>query len=252
MVFIIDIRRGNLDLQLMYKALFELSTDRADFLSRLFAKKRPVGLSPTSTADEIFTAIRDADKSDELFTQNLKAIQDHLAITHGFELTPDDVRGVEYVYHAFFMFGPLIQYSSTGNSGGAFQPSYMELMTATDGNGKSQGFLANEENFQFMKELETKNLLVPVVGNFGGLKAIRAVAQYVKELGATVSAFYLSNVEQYLRIDGLWGQFCENVASLPLDAKSTFIRSVRRTNDIATLGLSSELGAMQSEVQTCR
>src|SRR5579872_4045893 len=33
MVFIIDIRRGNLDLQMMYKALFELSADRADFVS---------------------------------------------------------------------------------------------------------------------------------------------------------------------------------------------------------------------------
>src|SRR5437764_1689639 len=30
MAFIIDIRRGNLDLQLMYKALFELSKDRAE------------------------------------------------------------------------------------------------------------------------------------------------------------------------------------------------------------------------------
>src|SRR5262245_23980367 len=33
--FIIDIRRGNLRLHLMYKALFELSADRAEFVSRL-------------------------------------------------------------------------------------------------------------------------------------------------------------------------------------------------------------------------
>src|SRR5262245_49156021 len=48
MVFIIDIRRGNLDLQLMYKALFELSKDRAEFVSRLFSKKRPEGLTAQS------------------------------------------------------------------------------------------------------------------------------------------------------------------------------------------------------------
>src|SRR5215475_13179370 len=57
MVFIVDIRRGNLDLQLMYKALFELSKDRADFVSRLFSRKEPAGLSPQSTAEEIFAAI---------------------------------------------------------------------------------------------------------------------------------------------------------------------------------------------------
>ena len=41
MVFIVDVRRGNLDLHLMYKALFELSADRAEFVSRLFSKARP-------------------------------------------------------------------------------------------------------------------------------------------------------------------------------------------------------------------
>ena len=44
MAFIIDVRRGNLQLHLMYKALFELSSDRADFVSRLFSLKRPAGL----------------------------------------------------------------------------------------------------------------------------------------------------------------------------------------------------------------
>src|SRR5579872_1473496 len=56
MVFIVDIRRGNLDLQLMYKALFELSADRADFVGRLFARKRPGGLTTSSSAEEIFAA----------------------------------------------------------------------------------------------------------------------------------------------------------------------------------------------------
>jgi len=54
MVFIVDVRRGNFDLQLMYKALFELSADRAEFVSRLFCKKRPDGLDARSTATEIF------------------------------------------------------------------------------------------------------------------------------------------------------------------------------------------------------
>jgi hypothetical protein len=34
----------------------------------------------------------------------------------------------------------------------------------------------------------------------------------------------LSNVEQYLRQDNLWQRFCENVATLPLDDASVFIR----------------------------
>ncbi len=63
MAFIVDVRRGNLQLHLMYKALFELSADRADFIFRLFSQKRPEGLGPKSTADEIFAAVYDAYKA---------------------------------------------------------------------------------------------------------------------------------------------------------------------------------------------
>jgi hypothetical protein len=251
MVFIVDIRRGNLELQLMYKALFELSQDRADFVSRLFAKKRPEGLTTQSTAKEIFTAFWNQETNDELYNETLKAIGDLLTKKHGFVLSADDLQGIEYVYHSFYWFGPKIQYSSSGSFGGPFQPTYTDLMTATDAAGVSRSYLANEETFRFMKELEAKNLLVPVVGNFAGPRALRAVGQYVRDRGAMVSAFYLSNVEQYLRMDGIWGSFCANVATLPLDDLSMFIRSVRRP-DAQTIGLSSELGEMQSEVKSCR
>ena len=52
--FIIDIRRENLALLLLYKALFELSTDRADFVSRLFSRPRPPTLKSNADVEEIF------------------------------------------------------------------------------------------------------------------------------------------------------------------------------------------------------
>src|SRR6476646_10870410 len=65
MAFIIDVRRGNLDLQLMYKALFELSTDRADFVSRLFSRERPASLGATASAKQIFDAVLDVSPTDD-------------------------------------------------------------------------------------------------------------------------------------------------------------------------------------------
>src|SRR5436309_8386694 len=56
MAVIFDIRRGNMLLQLMYKSIFELSKDRADFVSMLFSKPRPAGLTTKSTVTEIFNA----------------------------------------------------------------------------------------------------------------------------------------------------------------------------------------------------
>ena len=97
-------------------------------------------------------------------------------------------------------------------------------------------------------------MLVPVVGNFAGPKAIRAVGKYLREKGAIVSTFYLSNVEQYLMQDGLWRDFCRNVATLPLDETSRFIRATRGGRYGGggfPFGLSSELGEMAAQVKSC-
>lgn len=252
MVFIVDIRRANLDLQLMYKALFELSKDRAEFVSRLFSKKQPAGIGPGSTAEEIFTAVASAPSSDEVYAENLDAIKNHLVKKHGFALSEKDLDGIDWVYSNFHRFGTRINYGSSGRGGGFGNGvTYADLMTATDAQGVSRSYLANEENFNVLKTLEAKNLIVPIVGNFAGPKAIRAVAKYVKEKEGTVTAFYLSNVEQYLQQDGIWDDFCKNVATLPLDASSTFIRSVRGGRFGAGSGLNSDLGNMSTEVKVC-
>ncbi|HEX5473442.1 MAG TPA: hypothetical protein VFX12_02175 [Vicinamibacterales bacterium] len=255
MAFIVDVRRGNLDLQLMYKALFELSKDRADFVAGLFSRQRPPHLTKRSTAAEIFDAVAHAATSDALYRANLKRIEDQLTKVHGFALKPADLQGIEYVASAFHTFGPDIQYSSTGSFGGRYQPTYADLMTATDEAGKPRSYLATEQNFDVLEKLESKNLIVPVVGNFAGPKAIRAVGSYIRGHGSLVSAFYLSNVEQYLYQQDLWSDFCRNVATLPLDAHSTFIRSTRHGGYGRSyrrgFGLMSELGRMADEVRTC-
>ena len=255
MAFIVDVRRGNLDLHLMYKALFELSADRADFVSKLFARRRPDGLSAASTATEIFDAFGRVEPLDSLYSQNLRAIMNHVVKTHGFVLSSADTLRLQHIYTAISTYGPAIQYSTTQNAGrwrSGTEPTYMELMTATDRGGQAHGFLASEEAFAFVKRMETDNLLVPLIGNFAGPKTIRAVGQYLKENGAMVSTFYVSNVEEYLRQDRIWKTFCENVAALPLEETSTFIRAVRNGRPGAGFGLTSELGSIGESVRTCQ
>ena len=116
--FITDIRRGNLHLHLMYKALFEMSGTRADFVARLFSRTRPAGLTATSTAAELMTAYLQAAPLDNAgFTANLKAIVDHLTRTRRFPLGADDLAGIEYVSANFHRFGPAINYTSATSPG---------------------------------------------------------------------------------------------------------------------------------------
>jgi hypothetical protein len=99
------------------------------------------------------------------------------------------------------------------------------LLSATDADGRQQSYLASENNFLFVKHLEERNLIVPIVGDFAGTKAIRAVGEYVAGRQLKVTAFYCSNVEQYLFRDNRWKPFYDSVATLPLDDTSMFIRA---------------------------
>ena len=239
--FIIDIRRQNMLEHLMYKALFELSPDRASFVSRLFSRKQPSGLTHGLTAAELLDAYSEVPADKALFERNLKDIETLLIGTHKFALTQEDRFHLGAVYAAFRDFGPLIDYNSRGGgpSGRAFSPSYATLMTETDGSGKEWSYLASEENFRSIRDLEAQNLIVPLTGDFGGPQAIRAVGKYLKDHDAVVSAFYLSNVEGYLfqggdrrgnRNGGAAG-FYDNAATLPLDKSSTFIRWIPGRQD---------------------
>jgi hypothetical protein len=224
--FITDIRRGNLHLHLMYKALFELSADRAEFFGRLFTKQRPSGLTAPSTAADLMNAYWDSPTQDEpTYQQNLKAIHDLLLKTHGFPLSREDLDGIATVYHAFYYYGPRITFTSSTRGVNATGVTYADLMMTRDSvSGDERSYLSTEDGFVFLKTMQSRNLIIPVVGDFAGPKALRAVGAFVRERGASVTAFYLSNVEQYLGRNGVWPAFCANVATFPLDDASVFIR----------------------------
>jgi hypothetical protein len=227
--FIVDIRRQNGLLHLLYKALLEMSADRVEFLSRLFSRPEPSGARSRSTPDALFYSFRKVEPSPELFDQNLRAVIGHLVTHHHFPLTENDKRAIEYIYSAFYEGGPDLSYSMGGRRMGARRfPTYAELMQATDGVGTNHAYLASNENYQALRELEMNNRVIPVVGDFAGDKAIRAVARYLTARGLTIGAFYTSNVEYYLYQNGRRDAFMSNVQALPLDRGSTFIRYLIR------------------------
>jgi hypothetical protein len=237
LAFIIDIRRQNLVLHLLYKTLIEMSEDRVEFVSRLFSRPRPPGLGPGSSAREIFEAFMLVAPSRELFQRNLRSVTSRLVHDHGFDLGDTDLHSLGYVYDAFFSGGPELSYSFPrgfgryGRYGGYSAygwrrfPTYAALMQETDGTGEARSFLSTEARFQVLRTLERENRVVPVVGDFAGDKALRAVGTYLRQRHATVTAFYTSNVEQYLFRGDDWRRFFANVATLPIDDDSTFIRA---------------------------
>src|SRR5436853_1490385 len=168
--FIVDIRRQNMIEHLMYKALIELSADRAEFLSRLFSRPRPEGLDRNSSIGTLFDAFQQVDADSKMFDENLIAIKDRLIKQHGFKLSSDDEASIAYVFRAFFIGGPNLGYSNVTfpvrPAAVRILPTYEELMIDTDENGQQRSYLGTEENFLTLQQFEKNNLIVPLVGNF--------------------------------------------------------------------------------------
>jgi hypothetical protein len=173
----------------------------------------------------MLAAYQNEDPDPVAFERNEADIYHVLTHDHGFTLSRADLGGIDYVFRAFYSAGPEIRYSVRG--GGGFQPfpSYRDLMVEHDLDGAQRSYMASEALYGALRDLEQRNLIVPIVGDFGGMKALRSVARYLDVHHATVSVFYTSNVEQYLFQNAVWQHFYENVAAMPIDSHSTFIRA---------------------------
>src|SRR3954462_3306602 len=176
--FIVDIRRQNMLLHLMYKALIELSPTREEFLSRLFSRPAPPQAAANDSAEAMLAAFQTMEPDPVAFERNRAEIYAHLQRDHGFGLSRSDLGGIDYVYRAFYSAGPEIRYSFGRGSGWQPFPTYRDLMTANDGLGMQRSYLASEELYQTLREMEQRNLIVPLVGDFAGPKALRSVARY--------------------------------------------------------------------------
>jgi hypothetical protein len=226
--FIVDIRRQNMLQHLMYKALIEMSSDRADFLGRLFSRSWIVSPPPGLEAESLFTLLADLPRDSALYEANISAIFDRLTREHRFTLDGEDSASLKYVYNAFFTAGTGLTYYSNSMRGTARgMPSYRMLMTATDADGLNRSYMGSDAAFAVLKDLQHRNLIVPLTGDFAGPQALRAVGDWLRRNRATVDVFYVSNVEQYLfQQTDAWSQFYSNVLTMPLEKRALFIRSV--------------------------
>jgi hypothetical protein len=224
LAIITDIRRQNMLQHLWFKALFAMASNRVEYLSFLLSRQIP-RIKPGASFQDILDAVR-ASKSDEtLFQRNLKAVNSLLLDKYKLALTHDDLAKIDYVYETFWKEGLDLRFSSIGRGNASMYPSFEEILVETDRQGRRQNYLSSEELFQWLKRFQAENRLVPIVGDFAGPHAFKAVGAFLKANGLRLSTFYTSNVEFYLFGRPTWTRYLANLRSLPLDDDSIFIRS---------------------------
>jgi hypothetical protein len=227
--FITDIRRDNLLQHLFFKSLFALSRNRLEYLCLLFGRPVPPDLKPwdSSGVQEIIAYLDKNPSKRELFEKTKSDIQSKVK-SFNVKLDPAEFETIGRIHTAFFDGGPDLKFTSRNRPPQWYYPSYRDLLLEKDLTGKQCNYLASEDDFRFLRSLEERNLIIPVVANLAGDHALKSIAQYLKDKGERVSALYTSNVEFYLMRgfrDDEFNRFAENVSLLPRDERSVIIRS---------------------------
>jgi hypothetical protein len=209
---------------LWYKALFAMASNRSDFVSLLVSREVPKVRSDSSL-EQILRAVGQSPTNERLFQKNLAAVRGLLVDSYKLKLSSADLKKIEYVYRTFWDEGVDLRFSSIGRNNAFNYPTLQEMLLETDRQGRRQSYLSSEELFQQLKKFEAENRLVPIVGDFAGPSAFKAVGAFLKGNGLRLSTFYTSNVEFYLFNAPTWPRFVANLRSIPVADDAIFIRS---------------------------
>lgn len=224
--FLIDIRRDNLLHHLLFKALFQNARNRVEYLCLLTGRAQPsnTGGWSDATVQEIVEYIDVMPPDSIAFEESSRRVRESV-LQFAVPLSEADLATIRRFHTEFYRWGLDIRYSNRFGVPLWNMPAFRQLLLETDLDGKQLNYLAREESFRFLKDMQRKNRIVPVVGDLAGDHALAAIGHEISDRRLTISAFYVSNVEQYLMRDGVFDRFATTTAELPFDEKSVIIRS---------------------------
>ena len=225
--FIIDVRRDNLLLHLLFKALFELAETRVEYLRLLFARPPPPHVEEwrSASVNQLVDYV-DGDGIARKVDAMPNPFVEEVIKGFGVPLSAEDLETIQRFHRTFIDRGLSLKFETTGRPPQSQYPSYRELLVQKDPLGRPQSVLASEEAYAFVRSLQRRNLVVPIVGDLGGPSALAAIGKALAARGEHLSALYASNVESYLFTDGKFATFVKNLATLPRSNRSLIIRSV--------------------------
>lgn len=225
--FIVDVRRDNMLLHLLFKAIFALSDSRAEYLALLLGRPAPQAIDEwrSATIDRLVEHFDRARPARDEYLARRARLEKALA-QMGVLLTAEDMSTIERFHQRFIADGLDLRFNSTGRSPQSNYPTYRDLLIDTDAAGQQSNYLASDESFQFVKSLQARDLVIPVVGDLSGPASLSAIGRLMTARRSRLSTFYTSNVEFYLYGQGTFPKFVANVRRIPRGEGSVVVRSI--------------------------
>lgn len=225
--FVVDIRRDNMLEHLLFKALFAHARNRAEFLALWTGRPVPAEItSYTNWSIDALVAWVDSAPATAVTAARARAVVRDEAQHAGIALSAQDLATIARFHDAFIADGLSLRFTTVGRPAQPYYPTLRQLLLEHDAGGRQRNYLANESDFQFIKSMHRRNLIVPVTGDLAGPRTLSGMGHYLAEHGEHVSVLYASNVEDYLIRDGRFASYVAEVRTLPRDTNAVIIRSL--------------------------
>ena len=224
--FIVDLRRDNLLLHLLFKSVFETARNRLDFLCLLLGRQPPGDLAAwtnrplTELLEYVDKTPADSGRHSRTDAGLIERIKGY-----GLPVTAVDSSTIKKFHDEFMRNGSALRFTTYGRGPRSYYPTIRQLYLEKDLAGREASFLAREEDFRFLQGLERQGRVIPVVGDFGGATAFRRIGKFLADRHESVTLFYASNVEFYIFRQQAFRRYAANVRSLPWAKKGLVVRS---------------------------
>lgn len=226
LAIIVDIRRDNALLHLLYKALFEVSSDRSDFVCRLLSRTCPSARAPgvDASVEQVLAYAASSERDLSGFSRRHAALVSSLRARQGLGLGPTDFATLRRFHREFMLRGLNLRFDARVHTK-MNRPTLEKLLSARSAGGELGSFLATEEAFDFVRDLQRRDQVWFVTGDFGKPDVLPRLSRELRRQSRVVRAFYTSNVEQYLFGTSAWRVWQENLRQLPVDEGSLLLRN---------------------------
>lgn len=223
--FIADIRRDNMLLVLLFKALFHAASDRQEFLALWLGK--PVPPAPRRRDWPVDSLVAWAERTPSSTSGRTQAHQRVTALVRGFgiPLSAKDLQTIARFHGEFMQQGTALRFTTIGRPPQRTYPTLGQLLRERDKAGRQRSYLASDSLFGIVQDMHRRNVIIPLVGDLAGPTVLPRLAPWLRQERLAISVLYTSNVEDYLLRYGTFRDFVKSVRALPRQSNAVIIRS---------------------------
>jgi hypothetical protein len=185
--FLADIRRDNM---LQHLSSRRCSRARAiEYLALWTGRVVPPNVGTLNDLNvQALVAWLDAAPSTAPAPQQARRLVREVVQRLGVLLSGPDAATIERFHDAFITSGLSLRFASTGRAPQPHYPTLRQLILEHDDAGRERSYLASEEDFQYVKSMQRRNLIIPVTGDLAGPRTLSGIGRYLTEHGARVSS----------------------------------------------------------------